>query len=87
MAQWPKTRAGVGMYSMPLILPLNTEGTIYALQDEQGRRIGTGTREVCELLLHIVTKQTVASRPEELVARLQQESGKFHRNVRSAIAI
>ena len=39
------------MYNEPIILPLNADGQIYALQDEQGRLVGTGTREICEALL------------------------------------
>ena len=30
---------------------MNADGQIYALQDEQGRLVGTGTREICEALL------------------------------------
>jgi hypothetical protein len=44
------------MYAGPMILPLDTSGQIYALQDEKGNTIGTGTREVCEVLLYIITK-------------------------------
>jgi hypothetical protein len=36
---------------MPIILPLDIQGMIYALQDDKGNTIGTGTREVCEVLL------------------------------------
>jgi hypothetical protein len=43
------------MYSEPIILPLNADSRLYALQDEQGRIIGTGTREICEVLLSIIT--------------------------------
>ena len=41
---------------MPLILPLDIEGKIYAIQDDKGNTIGTGTRGVCEVLLYIITK-------------------------------
>lgn len=44
------------MYAKPMILPLDGNGRIYALQDEKGNMIGTGTREVCEVLLYIITK-------------------------------
>ena len=44
------------MYAEPMILPLDANGRIYALQDEKGNTIGTGTREVCEVLLYIITK-------------------------------
>ena len=44
------------MYAKPMILPLDANGRIYALQDEKGNTIGTGTREVCEVLLHIIAQ-------------------------------
>ena len=40
----------------PTILPLDVRGRIFAIQDEKGKTIGTGTREVCEVLLYIITK-------------------------------
>jgi hypothetical protein len=39
-----------------MILPLDIHGRIYALQDAQGDIIGTGTREVCEVLMYVITK-------------------------------
>lgn len=45
------------MYSEPIILPLNADGQLYALEDEHGRIVGTGTREVCEVLLTIIKKE------------------------------
>ena len=68
------------MYTKPIILPLNIEGTIYALQDEKGNTIGTGTREVCEVLLYIINKALSPS--------VSSRSGMSSQpNVRSAIAI
>jgi hypothetical protein len=75
------------MYARPIIFPLNPDGSIYALQDELGRTIGTGTREVCELLLHIINKQSAATRPENVLATMERERSTPHQNVRSAIAI
>ena len=75
------------MYRRPIILPLSPEGTIYALQDELGRTIGTGTREVCELLLHVINKHGGERRPENALARIERERSMPHQNVRSAIAI
>ena len=46
------------MYTEPIILPLNADGYLYAVEDEHGRIVGTGTREICELLLTIVRNQT-----------------------------
>lgn len=45
------------VYSEPIILPLNADGEIYALEDEQGRLVGTGTREICEALLTIMKNE------------------------------
>jgi hypothetical protein len=75
------------MYSKPAILRLNTEGTIYALKDELGKTIGTGTREVCELLLHVINSQATERRAEDVLARIERERSMPHQNVRSAIAI
>jgi len=75
------------MNAKPIILPLNPDGTIYALQDELGKTIGTGTLEVCELLLHVINKQVAERRPEDALARIERERAMPHQNVRSAIAI
>ncbi len=71
------------MYANPIILPLDAWGKIYALQDENGNTIGTGTREACEVLMSMITKPTlrttVSSEPHvKIPQRL---------NVRAAIAI
>lgn len=66
------------MRAEPKIFPLDEGGQIYALQDEKGNTIGTGTREVCEVLLYIITKPAL------------QVSGRINPqrpNVRSAIAV
>jgi len=68
------------MYTKPMILPLDVNGKIYALQDEKGNTIGTGTREVCEVLLYIITKPASLSGSTQLL--IQQRP-----NVRAAIAI
>ena len=70
------------MYTKPMILPLDIEGTIYALQDEKGDTIGTGTRSVCEILLYIITKPLSPS-----VSVRNNASTHTHQNVRAAIAI
>jgi hypothetical protein len=69
------------MYAEPMILPLDPNGRIYALQDEKGNTIGTGTREVCEVLLYIITKPTSQSIPGKNKTSAQRP------NVRAAIAI
>jgi hypothetical protein len=69
------------MYTKPIILPLDIEGKIYALQDEKGNTIGTGTRDVCEVLLYIITKEPSPSISGRMRMVLQRP------NVRAAIAI
>jgi hypothetical protein len=49
------------MYSNPIMLPLDVEGTIYSLQDERGNTIGTGTREVCEVLMYLISRNTFST--------------------------
>ena len=38
----------------PMILPLDADGKLYVLEDEQGRILGTGTREICDALLNMM---------------------------------
>ena len=45
------------MYLEPIMLPLNADGLLYALQDEKGRIVGTGTREICQVLLKIMKNE------------------------------
>jgi len=70
------------MYAKPMIFPLDANGLIYALQDEKGNTIGTGTREVCEVLLYIITKPASPSISGRINVSAQQRG-----NVRAAIAI
>jgi hypothetical protein len=71
------------MYSNPIILPLDAWGKIYVLQDEKGNTIGTGTREVCEVLMCMIKKPTsgttVSGEPNVKIPK--------RLNVRAAIAI
>ena len=70
------------MYAKPMILPLDGNGQIYALQDEKGNTIGTGTREVCEVLLYIITKPASPS-----ISGNVNVPGPQRPNLRAAIAI
>jgi len=66
----------------PMIFPLDANGQIYALQDEKGNTIGTGTREVCEVLLYIITKTLSPTGSGRTKIPMPQRA-----NVRAAIAI
>jgi hypothetical protein len=67
------------MYSSPIILPLDWTGRIYVLEDEQGRVIGTGSREVCETLMYMM-RAGLAPATENAPANTRS-------NVRAAITI
>ena len=70
------------MFAEPSILPLDLNGRIYAIQDEKGNTIGTGTREVCEVLLYIITKPASPSVSGRINVPVMQRP-----NVRAAIGI
>lgn len=70
------------MHRKPTIVPLDAEGRLYSLQDEKGNTIGTGTREVCEVLLYIINKA-----PTPSVSGRTRMSVPQRPNVRAAIAI
>jgi hypothetical protein len=65
-----------------MILPLDAHGEIYSIQDEKGNVIGTGTREVCEILLYIIGKPASATISGRINAPIEHRP-----NVRAAIAI
>jgi hypothetical protein len=67
------------MYTRPMILPLESTGRIYVLQDEKGQVVGTGSREVCETLMYIIGAG--------LAPATDQSQSVAHSNVRAAITI
>jgi hypothetical protein len=67
------------MYTRPMILPLDSTGRIYVLEDEKGQVVGTGSREVCETLLYIIGAG--------LTPPADQSQSKVRNNVRAAITI
>jgi hypothetical protein len=69
------------MQGEPSIQPLSVDANIYALRDERGNTLGTGTREVCEVLLHIMTKARTSS------IKLPATSVGLRSNVRAVIGI
>jgi len=67
------------MYSFPMMFPLDLDGELHSIQDENGNTVGTGSRQVCEVLLHLMTKSMA---PANDVLQGAQVA-----NVRSAISI
>ena len=70
------------MHGEKLILPLDRDGRIYAIQDEKKNIIGTGTREVCEILLYIIGKPASAAISGRINLPVERQP-----NVRAAISI
>ena len=62
-----------------MILPLDSTGRIYVLEDEKGQVVGTGSREVCETLMYIIGAG--------LATATEQTPKKSGANVRAAITI
>jgi hypothetical protein len=82
VAPWLRAVKKKLMSFKPVILPLDAEGNIYALRDEKGNTIGTGTREVCEVLLYIINKAPTPSVSGHTSVSVPQRP-----NVRAAITM
>ena len=67
------------MYTRPMILPLDATGRIYVVQDEKGQVVGTGSREVCETLMYLISAG--------LSPLMEKTQPIAHGNVRAAITI
>lgn len=67
------------MYTRPMILPLESTGRIYVLEDEKGQVVGTGSREVCETLMYIIGAG--------LSPAMDQQQPSARTNIRAAITI
>jgi hypothetical protein len=53
------------MYTRPMILPLDSTGRIYVLQDEKGQVVGTGSRDVCERLMYIIATNVAPAKEQD----------------------
>lgn len=67
------------MYTIPMILPMDSTGRVYVLQDKNGQVVGTGSREVCEALMYLMDAGIAP--PTESAPAAQRN------NVRAAISI
>lgn len=72
------------MYEEPMVVPFDADGTLCAILDEKGIVIGTGTREVCEVMIQIVRR--LRTTVPELASKPADEAWMRH-NVRAAITI
>lgn len=67
------------MYTRPMILPFESTGRIYVVEDEKGQVVGTGSREVCETLMYIIAAG--------LAPANEQNQPNARTNIRAAITI
>ena len=65
------------------VLALSVKANIYVVVDEKGNSLGTGTREVCEVLARIATTKEVTPGVKPYHFRARPSFG----NIRSAITI
>lgn len=61
------------MYTKAMVLPLEPDGLLYALQDEQGNHIGSGSREVCLTLLRLITNSALTVKPTSNCASINRK--------------
>ena len=73
------------MRAEPGIFQLDKDGTFYVIRDETGQVIASGTREVCEVLVHIINEQASHASLGDSRAPRVKEDVTDHRNLRSAI--
>lgn len=71
------------MYAEPKVIPLDSSGNIYAIQDRTGEIAGTGTQEVCEVMICIIRKLRSTNTLSDTSRVLQAERP----NVRAVIPI
>jgi hypothetical protein len=69
--------------NVPTVFALDEESQIYAVVDEKGQTIGTGTKEVCELLAEMVMRSPVPALPN----RAKPVVCPYRENIRSAVKI
>ena len=71
------------MRAEPGIFQLDNNGSFFEIRDERGQVIGTGTRQVCEVLLHIINEQLSHTFLGDSRAQRVKENVTPHRNIRS----
>lgn len=63
-----------------LVVALCEDANIYMVLDESGRTIGTGTREVCEMLANLTMRASAPAKKRGIIPVSKD-------NIRSAITI
>lgn len=71
------------MKSMTKVVALSAEANIYAVVDNEGNSLGTGTREVCEFLAQVASGAQHADYKTSQPRILSRSSN----NIRSVITI
>jgi hypothetical protein len=71
------------MYAEPKVISLDSPRNIYAIEDEKGKIAGTGTREVCEVMIYIIRKLRTTNTPSDTSDVPQPQRP----NVRAALRI
>lgn len=53
-------------FSKSMIIPLTPDGGLYSLQDESGKQIASGSREVCQTLLYLLSNSALMKNPPRM---------------------
>jgi hypothetical protein len=69
------------MKNQASVVPLNEAANIYIVVDESGKTIGTGTRDVCEVLARLTIESEMQAQSRVVIPT------RPHDNVHSAIKI
>jgi hypothetical protein len=75
------------MHSNLEMYPLDDDGLFFGIRDERGRTIGSGTREVCEVLLAILTRPAAELSQRQRGMHSARDNPQLHANIRSAISL
>jgi len=73
------------MRAEPGIFQLDNNGDFFVIRDRRGQVIASGTREICEVLVHIINEQASHTSLGDSQAPRVKEDVTDHRNLRSAI--
>lgn len=69
------------MNSKAKVVALSEDANIYLVVDEGGRTIGTGSREVCEVLAKLSSRSNASTSTRTFPTTMERE------NIRSAIKV
>lgn len=71
------------IHAEPTVVPLDNLGKICAIRDERGNIAGTGSREVCEVMMYLIKQLGTTNAKEDV----KDDAENWRPNIRSAMRI